>query len=207
MLEPGSRVLDIGSGTGNHAAVFRDFGHKVTCVDPCGVELDGTELWNCRFEDLPYMEQFDCVWLSHVLEHQQDVASFLHMVCMQTRADGIIAVTVPPAKHQIVGGHVSLWNAGLLLYRLVTANFGAQLSEYDMAIEPFGLDCSRAKVLSYGYNISVIVRKKIVELPDLVCDHGDIIRLKHLFPEVGIEGDSFNGNIQELNWDAVDKKD
>src|SRR5690606_36120022 len=80
---------------------------------------------------------------------------------------GVLALTVPPLKSRIVGGHVSLWNAGLLLYNLVLAGF----------------DCSRARILQYGYNISVILTKTPAELPrDLSFDRGDLRRLRPFLP-------------------------
>jgi hypothetical protein len=82
------------------------------------------------------------VWCSHVLEHQPNAGLFLAKLIRDCRDGGILAITVPPAKTEIVGGHVSLWNAGLLLYRLALT----------------GIDCRDARVKTYGYNVSVIVR-------------------------------------------------
>ena len=96
-----------------------------------------------------------------------------------------MAVTVPPMKHSIVGGHVSMWNAGLVMYRLVLAGF----------------DCSKAMVKQYGYNISVIAPKAPPLSTPLAYDNGDIERIAHLLPP-GYNHQSFNGNIQELNWNG-----
>lgn len=169
-------VLDIGSGNGDHAFVLRKQGKKVTTIsleEPADVVGD----FMCVDVD-----PVDCIWASHVLEHQRSVGKFLERCYALLNDDGILAVTVPPAKHNIVGGHVSLWNAGLLLYNLILAGF----------------DCSEAAVKSYGYNISVIVRKKKAELPELRMDSGDILRLSDFFPlEVG---EGFDGQIMEVNW-------
>ena len=102
-----------------------------------------------------------------------------------TKDNGLIAITVPPLKHMIVGGHVSLWNAGLVLYRLVLC----------------GLNCSEASILSYGYNISIILRKKEVSIDGIECDCGDIRKIKKYLPQ-GLKyfpnevDDPFDGNIQ-----------
>lgn len=102
----------------------------------------------------------------------------------------MLAITVPPLKNTIVGGHVSIWNAGLILYRLILAGF----------------DCSEASVYRYGYNISVIVRKKTIHVLDKITyDKGDIRRLSPYWPK-GIKmrhkefDDSFYGWIKKLNW-------
>ena len=59
---------------------------------------------------------------SHVLEHQFDPQRFLRKIYECLNPDGVLALTVPPRKDEIVGGHVSLWNGGLLLYHLVLAH-------------------------------------------------------------------------------------
>ncbi|OZI32035.1 hypothetical protein CAL29_29820 [Bordetella genomosp. 10] len=193
-------VIDIGAGAQVHAEVFAKFGKDVTAVD---LGMSKFHLQKHRdhsdkikeiygnFNDLEFDRKFDCVWASHVLEHQLDAGQFLSKALSILKEGGVLAITVPPMKHEIVGGHVSLWNAGLILYRLVLA----------------GVDCSQASILSYGYNISVIVRKRAIDLTDVSLDFdaGDIRRLKEYFP-AGLTyhsnelDDPFDGDIQELNW-------
>jgi hypothetical protein len=166
-------VLDVGSGDGSHAAFFRSVGKIVTTTDIKDADVRGvyTEV-DCGKHDL--------VWCSHVLEHQLDVNRFLRKLYNDT--DQWLAITVPPYKPEIVGGHVTVWNAGLLLYNLILAGF----------------DCRDAMVKRYGYNISVIVQKKEAKLPMLKYDFGDIEALSEFFPMSVTNG--FNGDIEELNW-------
>jgi SAM-dependent methyltransferase len=188
-------VLDIGCGTGEHAAYFLAHGKKVTAID-----LGGSPYFAERdpriqavvgdFNSMCFQEEFDCVWASHVLEHQPDVHQFLVKVHLTLREGGVLGVTVPPYKDEIVGGHLSLWNGGLLLYHLVIAGF----------------DCRDARLLKYGYNISVIVRKRTIQLPrDLAYDAGDIRKLRPYLPaSLAFRSyefdDAFDGDIQALNW-------
>ena len=174
-------VLDVGSGDGTHANAFRKLGKDVTTIsliEPADIIGDYT--WTDHFR----YRSFDCIWASHVLEHQLDVNEFLEKCYSNLDDNGILAITVPPYKPNIVGGHVTLWNAGLLLYNLILAGF----------------DCSEAMVKTYGYNITVIVRKKFADIDslDLHYDKGDIEKLAHLFPMEVEQG--FNGNIDEVNW-------
>jgi SAM-dependent methyltransferase len=188
-------VLDVGCGAGEAADVFLAFGKEVTAVDY------GRSVYfarapghlNTRIGDFATMQfetPFDCVWCAHVLEHQRNAGVFIDRLVAATREGGVLAISVPPAKSQIVGGHVSLWNAGLLLYQLVLA----------------GLDCAEAAVASYGYNVSVIVRKRSITLPaDLAWDSGDLRRLRPFLPaslpfEPNELDDPFNGEITRLNW-------
>jgi SAM-dependent methyltransferase len=188
-------VLDVGCGTGEHAAYFLAHGKKVTAID-----LGGSPYFAQRdqridvvvgnFNDVQFAEPFDCVWASHVLEHQPDVHQFLARVHRALRENGVLGITVPPLKHEIVGGHLSLWNAGLLLYHLVIAGF----------------DCREARVLQSGYNISVVVRKRTIQIPrDLAYDAGDIRKLRAYLPasltfRTYEFDDAFDGDIRTLNW-------
>lgn len=169
---PFTTVLDLGAGEGQHSLILEDAGKEVTAI---------------QYEDGDYLKQefnhFDCIWASHVLEHQPNPNIFLKKCFGDLKEEGILAITVPPLKHDIVGGHVNLYNAGILLYQLILAGF----------------NCAKASVKTYGYNISVLVRKNPVALPTLKYDYGDIQKLSHLFP-VPIKMDSFNGQIDEVNW-------
>ncbi len=129
-----------------------------------------------------YPEPFDLVWCSHVLEHAPNVGQFLQALKRDCKEGGLLAITVPPLKHQIVGGHVSLWNAGLLTYRLCLA----------------GLDCAQIRLKKYGYNISAILQKKSIILPKLSCDRGDVLALRPYLPSWLHEG--AHGDIDAWNW-------
>lgn len=166
-------VLDTGSG-GFHADIFRNSGKVVTTNNLYDADYVG--------DYLTLVGKFDCIWACHVLEHQVNPNLFLVKCFNDLNENGILAVTVPPLKHEIVGGHVSLWNAGILLYHLILAGF----------------DCSKAMVKTYGYDISVIVIKQSFTLPVLKYDFGDIELLKDYFPLPAVQG--FDGNIKEVNW-------
>lgn len=182
-------VLDVGSGGGEHSRAFLHCSKQVTAVDfgrsyYFNKKTDDYRYLQGDFLSISFEEPFDCVWACHVLEHQPNVGQFLRHVHLNLRENGILALTVPPAKHKIVGGHLTIWNAGLLLYNLVIAGF----------------DCKKAKVKKYGYDISVLLEKKsIQELPPLDYDKGDIEALAEFFPD-GF-GEPFSGNFRYLNWD------
>ncbi len=166
-------VLDIGCGEGKHSDLFLEAGKDVTAIDygesPYFLKNKSRiKAIVADFNRYEFDRQFDCVWCCHVLEHQLNPHDFLKKVHSVLKEDGVLCVTVPPAKQRISGGHVSLWNAGLLLYHLVLAGF----------------DCSQAETLRYDYNVSVIVRKHTVDVMDkLVFDAGDITTIRPYLPE------------------------
>ena len=188
-LPRGSSLLDIGAGsTLVHSSRFAAAGLLVTAVDLCDVtipQVKGVMFLKGFFEELDLAPgSFDAVWTSHVLEHIPDVHTFLQAKIALCKEGGIISVTVPPLKHAIVGGHINLFNAGIVMYRMVLA----------------GLDMSECSIKSYGYNISVVVRKRSITIPTLKYDKGDIETLAPFFPP-GMQKQNFGGNIQEHNWD------
>lgn len=171
-------VLDIGCGYGRHSRELLKAGKTVTSID---IKSDYKEaiVGNYLTTHLP---KSDLVWASHILEHQLNVNSFLKKCRNETNEHGYIAIVVPPLKHQIVGGHVTLWNAGLVMYNLVLA----------------GYNCKNAIIKEYGYNILVIAQAEEFNLPTLHYDRGDIELIKEYLPE-GYNYQGFNGDIKELN--------
>ena len=183
---PGKKLLDVGSGAGEHSLKFAESGKEVTAIDI----IDSAPVRKVRFlkgswTEFRFKKEFDIVWCSHVLEHQLNVNIFLLWLKRSLKPDGYLAITVPPMKHQIASGHYTVWNAGLLLYNLIVAGF----------------NCRDAQVLSYGYNISVIIKNSEIELPELHHHSWDISKLKRFFPKnIFFEGDTFFGDIQQTNW-------
>ena len=53
---------------------------------------------------------------------------FLGKIRNVVKEGGLVGIVVPPRKPFITDGHVSLWNAGLVVYHLVLAGFDC--SEY-----------------------------------------------------------------------------
>lgn len=194
ILPTGSTILDVGAGAKRlHANWFEARGHIVDTVD-----YAGTPTYVGDYNTLQIDTEYDCVWCCHTLEHQLNVNNFLKKLHSNVKLGGYVAITVPPFKHQVVSGHVMLWNAGLLLYNMVLAGF----------------DCSNARIKRYGYikqqeteyNISIIVQKVETELPyeTLTYNEGDLVRLRPFLPPIPeIQQHphaSFNGDIKEFNW-------
>lgn len=180
------RVLDVGSGEGKHAAVLRGNGVEVVTLD-IAPPADHV----CNFMDFNADGDFDALWVCHVLEHQPNPNAFLRKCLSLLTRNGWLVVTVPPMKDNIVGGHVTLWNAGLLLYHLILAGF----------------ECRHARVGTYAsgpgyppYNITAIVRRpdRPIALPALKMDNGDIETLAPFFPIPVWHG--FDGRLSDIDW-------
>lgn len=184
-----STVLDIGSGQDGNGfgQMCRKAEHVYRPFD-----LVHGESWENTATRALYARrgrQYDGVYMCHSLEHMLDTHSALSGIHSILKLGGVLAITVPPWKHAIVGGHVMMFNPGLLLYRLIMAGF----------------DCRKAAVKTYGYNISVVVRRVPIEvMPQLLYDHGDIDKLVEYFPPGIGAGDGFDGNgFTECQWGKV----
>jgi len=198
-------VLDIGCGEGVHSDIFLENKKNVIAIDyghSPYFEKNKNKIDAIigDFNKYEFKEEYDCVWCSHLLEHQLNPNIFLNKVNSVLKEGGVLAITVPSIErdnkhcYTTVGGHVTCWHAGILLYQLVLAGF----------------DCSEASVKKYpysrGYNVSVIVKKRKINVLDkLVFDNGDIKTIQKYLPN-SIEFKpnqndiKFDGNIEELNW-------
>lgn len=184
ILPKGSTILDIGAGEGIHANWFRDRGYSVQTNDITEGHDFVMPFNKLAWSLLTYCgTQFDCTWASHVLEHQLNVNEFIQDMKDCTREGGLLAITVPPRKDNLVGGHLSLFTPLSLIYNMILA----------------GLDCSEASMLYYDYNISVVVKKKSIELPELKYDNGDIETLAPYFP-VPVKQNINGFKFSDINW-------
>lgn len=98
-------LLDVGCGTGRLLAAARERGWTVEGVDvsPSAVGYATRELGLAvrlgTLESVGYPdESFDCVWLSHVVEHVPDPISFLREVVRVLVPEGVAVVSVPNSQ-------------------------------------------------------------------------------------------------------------
>ncbi len=168
-----NKVLDVGSGGGEHALAFLKSGAEVTCIDfgtsiyAKGLSQDsGLNVINIDFKNWNSQDLFDLVWASHVLEHQRDCGTFIEKLLSCCNPTGKVAITVPVPHRRLWGGHLSLWTPGLLAYNIVLC----------------GIDLRDAEIF-YGYReISIIFTPKRALLPNLTFDSGDLLLLKNFLP-------------------------
>ena len=223
-------VADIGSGAGGYSKLFHHLNKSVTSYElgrrysssnvsdftsrelkrghelayRAAVENDGGPPWRILMGNFmcSTTEVYDALWVHHVTEHILDPHVFMVKLHSMLREGGILALTVPPLKSQIVGGHVSVWLGGLLIQHLVRAGF----------------DCKYMRLFKQSYSIGVLLKKRtITETIKWRHDRGDICQLMEPYLPIGLKRsaglkaadrakgddcmDAFEGNLLSLNWD------
>lgn len=189
---PGETVLDIGARDCGLASALESRGKRVITLDIRPIRhVDHIQ---CNFMEGPNtnplnqlqrvagLEGVDIVVASHIFEHVMNKGRFLQSVRALLGFDGHFVCIVPPLKHEIVGGHVNLFNMGLLIYNLILGGF----------------DCRNGRFTTRNYSLAGIVQPDARDLPALNHDQGDIELLADRFPFDAHQG--FDGRIKEVNW-------
>ncbi|RLB05011.1 MAG: hypothetical protein DRG83_03535 [Deltaproteobacteria bacterium] len=103
---PGSRVLDVGCGTGEISAEIQGRGYEVIGIDfsKVAVEIATKKGLTCQVVDvdegLPFNDnEFDAVWATDVIEHVFDPIFVLKEVNRVLVPNGILLATIPYDLH------------------------------------------------------------------------------------------------------------
>jgi len=176
-------ILDVGCGKGALFPHLLETGADVVGIDflpESEIETDYRDKQahyiRTMFETYNGDQLFDAVIASHLIEHIPDTERFLQKFFSVLTPDGAYCLIWPPPKSAIVGGHVHLFNPGLMLYNLVR----------------LGIDCRNVHVVQCGYSYGVMGRYSTFNVPELNHDQGDIELLQNYFPFKVKQG--FNGD-------------
>jgi SAM-dependent methyltransferase len=139
----GSRVLDVGCGSGHLAASLVEAGHVVHAVDPdpqmvaLATSRSAADVRRGRLPDLPYDEaSFDAVVAGFVLNHVDDPAAAARGLARVTRPGGHVVATIWPA---VVPPQATMWNTLLDESGAVRPELPRLAPERDFERSPDGL--------------------------------------------------------------------
>lgn len=196
-----SSVIDVGAGNLSASLKFLSEGKKTTATvnNPSHYDvMDFDE--NLKFIEDINIETYsgkgmtyDAVWCAHVVEHTMNPGLAIKSLRNLLNDDGILFLSVPPFKHEVVGGHLSIgWNLGVLMYFLLMSGF----------------DVRNGSFIWHGYNVTAFVRKsKRINFEGIVGDAGDLDHLKPYFPEELNIKQGFDGLLEKVNWEwAIDPR-
>ena len=208
LRERPAKVIDLGAGLGLHARYLLERGLAVTAVDRALTEsLDGvlrlypdrSDFIQSDLSTLPFANGVaEAIWACHCLEHMEHPLAALREWRRVLRPGGLLAVTVPPYKTEIVGRHVFTgWNVGQLMVTLLRA----------------GYEIASGSYAEIGYNAFALVRPNAN--PPAIEPNDDLLALyADLFPAAirdeiqrnqrpnsfGETISCFEGRIARLNW-------
>ena len=167
-VEPCS-VLDIGCGLGEASKVMclKDFSVTGLGLGGAPFKHKNFTFYSTSLSEFIFLEYYDMIWCSHVLEHVRDVGSFLDSCLHALKDDGLFCLVVPTDKPDVlVDGHLSFFTPAHLIYQMVLAGF----------------DMSRCMWYTCNRDIAVVVRKHEREDVNLNYDTGDLASLSEYFP-------------------------
>jgi SAM-dependent methyltransferase len=94
-LKTSGRVLDLGGGDGRLIRKLADEGQECCVVDFIKDPVPGVKRLGATIMELDPMERFDCIVLSHVLEHVAEPAALIERLASFQASDGIVYLEVP----------------------------------------------------------------------------------------------------------------
>ncbi len=104
-LSKGTRVLEVGAGTGRQARTLSEQGHQVEAVDLADSNYAHARVWPIRNYDgvhLPFEDDsFDVVFSSNVLEHVERLSALLAEMRRVVRPGGHLVHVVPSATWRL----------------------------------------------------------------------------------------------------------
>jgi SAM-dependent methyltransferase len=134
-VDPGSRILDIGCGTGKFLErISRRF-------DSFGLDMSPIAIRFCREKGLnqvrlgsienlqeAFAEKFDAVTMWDVLEHTEDDVGTLERVRQALQPNGLLLLTVPAypwlwSSHDVLHHHYRRYTSRMLRERLESSGF------------------------------------------------------------------------------------
>lgn len=77
-IPDGSRILDAGCGSGRDSRAFKQHGYSVVAFDAASEmcrmasKLIGQQVWQMRFDEIDFNEEFDGIWACASLLHVQN---------------------------------------------------------------------------------------------------------------------------------------
>jgi SAM-dependent methyltransferase len=120
-------ALDIGSGEGKHTEILRSAGLEVAQLDKYSETAEIQE----DFMKHEFIEKFDIIFCSHVIEHQRNVGTFLDKIFDTLSDDGLLLISAPKhAAENLIKGHLNCFYTPYFIQQLIHAGFDLREGKY-----------------------------------------------------------------------------
>ena len=169
-LSKDQKILEIGVGTGVHMIMFDKIGFNVTGIEPDkhNADLINKKLINGNcingfFEDQNFSNQFDIIWLYHVLEHVTDPSKLLLKCKDFLKNNGLIIIAVPDCENpstlkNSIDNQDHLWHFTKNSLKLLFSKNNIELKKFDSLSQITNLNKQR---IYNRLNLFHFFRKKI----------------------------------------------
>lgn len=129
-------------------------------------------------------KKYDIVFMSHFIEHQNNLRDTLIKISEIIQVNGIVIFEFPLPHRRLIGGHVTMLTPALLAYNLAKVGF----------------DLSKSRGVRHGtYATLVFIYKKFAPIDALKWDTGELLQLSSYLPSV-----IFEGSDSYVEWDSME---
>ncbi len=111
---PGKKLLDVGSGTGDFLLTCKSKGWTVFGVEPSNearIISKEKKVSVCKDLDSLSENSFDVITLWHVLEHVENLQSYISQLQRKLKPEGVIVIAVPNYKSFDANHYKEFWAA------------------------------------------------------------------------------------------------
>jgi len=112
----GSRLLDLGAGTGYFVKYMQSKGYSITGVEPePGARKTAKEKLDIELQSMEAMSQFeegsfDAITMWHVLEHIHEIDVYFDTINKVLKKDGVLFIAVPNYTSAAKKAYEEYWN-------------------------------------------------------------------------------------------------
>ncbi len=136
------------------------------------------------FLEFKPIKKYDIIFMSHFLEHQNNIGATLNKIAELIQINGIAIFEWPLPHRRLIGGHVAMLTPALLAYNLAK----------------IGFDLSKSRGVRHGtYATLIFVYKGFSPMSELKHDTGELLQLSDCLPPV-----IFEGSDSYIEWDTLE---
>lgn len=165
------KILEIGAGTGVHMIMFDKYGYNVTGIEPdkrntllINKKLIHGNCINGFVEEQKFQNQFDIIWLYHVVEHISNPKNLLEYCNKFLKNNGLIVIAVPDCDNPLalkdsIDNPDHLWHFSKNSLSKFFSNMNYKIEKFDSMTSIKNLNKQRIHTIFSKYGFSFINKK------------------------------------------------
>jgi len=170
-LSKKQKILEIGVGTGVHMIMFDKNGYDVTGVEPdtrnatlITKQLTHGKCISGFYEKQDFQDEFDVIWLFHVMEHILDPEELLRRCKTFLKNNGLIIIAVPDCENpdtlkRSIGNPDHLWHFTKSSLSTIFSKFNCKIEKCDSMALIADINKQRINDRSQKYKFNFLTKK------------------------------------------------